>query len=70
MEAAKNDNGYNTEQALGLLFYHKYDVESARRDMGNYAPMDDHDWSHEEKVNTENLLRNSFASPDEYMSYD
>jgi len=35
---AKEKYGYNIEQALGMLFWHKYDAEAAMADLANYTP--------------------------------
>lgn len=45
---AQNDHGYNGEQALGMLFWHKNDLERAKIDLGNFTPYPD-DWSDEER---------------------
>lgn len=36
--SAKDEYGYNMEQALGMLFAHKYDLEKATLDLPNYEP--------------------------------
>ncbi|CAH1718067.1 unnamed protein product [Chironomus riparius] len=41
--------GYNTEQALGMLFWHKHDLEKALLDLGNFTPFPE-EWSKEDKV--------------------
>jgi hypothetical protein len=41
--------GYNTEQALGMLFWHKHDLEKALVDLGNFTPFPE-EWSKEDKV--------------------
>ncbi|XP_050407195.1 REST corepressor 1 [Patella vulgata] len=46
---AKEKHGYNTEQALGLLYFHKHNVEKALKDLGNFLPLPD-DWTVEDKV--------------------
>lgn len=46
---AKEKYGYNTEQALGMLFWHKYNVDRAISDLANFTPFPD-DWSIEDKV--------------------
>ena len=38
-----------SEQALGMLFWHKYNVERAMTDLANFTPYPD-DWSVEDKV--------------------
>ena len=39
----------SAEQALGMLFWHKYNVERAMIDLANFTPYPD-DWSVEDKV--------------------
>jgi len=46
---AKEKYGYNAEQALGMLFWHKYNVDRAMIDLANFTPYPD-DWSVEDKV--------------------
>jgi len=46
---ARFKHGYSEEQALGMLFWHKHDVERALNDLVNFAPFPD-DWSTEDKV--------------------
>ncbi|XP_074662552.1 REST corepressor 1-like [Tubulanus polymorphus] len=46
---AKEKHGYNTEQALGMLFWHKHHVEKALADLPNFTPYPD-DWTTEDKV--------------------
>uniref|UniRef100_T1IQN0 REST corepressor n=1 Tax=Strigamia maritima TaxID=126957 RepID=T1IQN0_STRMM len=46
---AKEKFGYNAEQALGMLFWHKHDLEKAIADLPNFTPFPD-DWSVEDKV--------------------
>ncbi|XP_035232424.1 REST corepressor 3-like, partial [Stegodyphus dumicola] len=46
---AKEKSGYNVEQALGMLFWHKYDIEKATADLQNYTPLPD-EWTVEDKV--------------------
>jgi len=47
---------YNTEQALGMLFWHKHDIKTSLEDMINFTPMPD-EWSLEDKV----LFEQAFA---------
>jgi len=47
---------YNTEQALGMLFWHKHDIKTSLSDMVNFTPMPD-EWSLEDKV----LFEQAFA---------
>ena len=49
LETAKTRHGYNIEQALGMLFWHKHNVEKALVDLPNFTPYPD-DWSIEDKV--------------------
>nr|CAD7587905.1 unnamed protein product [Timema genevievae] len=46
---AKEKYGYNGEQALGMLFWHKHDLERAISDLANFTPFPD-EWSVEDKV--------------------
>lgn len=46
---AKEKHGYNGEQALGMLFWHKHDLERAVLDLANFTPFPD-EWSVEDKV--------------------
>ncbi|XP_076441963.1 REST corepressor 3-like [Babylonia areolata] len=46
---AKEKHGYNTEQALGMLFWHKHNVERALTDLANFTPFPD-EWTAEDKV--------------------
>ncbi|MBN3298166.1 RCOR2 protein, partial [Amia calva] len=46
---AKEKHGYNMEQALGMLLWHKHDVEKSLADLANFTPFPD-DWSVEDKV--------------------
>lgn len=46
---AKERYGYNGEQALGMLFWHKHDLERAVLDLANFTPFPD-EWSVEDKV--------------------
>lgn len=46
---AKEKYGYNGEQALGMLFWHKHDLERAVLDLSNFTPFPD-EWSEEDKV--------------------
>ncbi|KAK6618361.1 hypothetical protein RUM44_002813 [Polyplax serrata] len=45
----KEKYGYNGEQALGMLFWHKHDLEKAVLDLGNFTPFPD-EWTVEDKV--------------------
>ncbi|XP_064601517.1 REST corepressor 1-like [Liolophura sinensis] len=46
---AKEKHGYNTEQALGMLFWHKHNVDKALSDLANFTPFPD-EWTVEDKV--------------------
>lgn len=46
---AKDKYGYNGEQALGMLFWHKHDLERAVMDLANFTPFPD-EWTEEDKV--------------------
>lgn len=46
---AKERYGYNAEQALGMLFWHKHDLEKAVTDLANFTPYPD-EWTKEDKV--------------------
>ncbi|KAJ3603659.1 hypothetical protein NHX12_028403, partial [Muraenolepis orangiensis] len=42
-------HGYNMEQALGMLLWHKHDVERSLADLANFTPFPE-EWSVEDKV--------------------
>ena len=46
---SKERFGYSSEQALGLLLWHRYDYETALSDLGNFEPLQE-EWTTEEKV--------------------
>ncbi|XP_035255339.1 REST corepressor 3-like isoform X2 [Anguilla anguilla] len=46
---AKEKHGYNVEQALGMLFWHKHNIEKSLADLPNFTPFPD-DWTMEDKV--------------------
>uniref|UniRef100_A0A8C0FYF3 REST corepressor 2 n=1 Tax=Chelonoidis abingdonii TaxID=106734 RepID=A0A8C0FYF3_CHEAB len=46
---AKDKHGYNIEQALGMLLWHKHDVEKSLADLANFTPFPD-EWTVEDKV--------------------
>ncbi|KAG8042245.1 hypothetical protein G9C98_004879 [Cotesia typhae] len=46
---AKEKYGYNGEQALGMLFWHKHNLERAVLDLSNFTPFPD-EWTIEDKV--------------------
>lgn len=68
---SKEKYGYNSEQALGMLFWHHHDMEKALSDLANFAPLPD-DWSAEDKITFEsafnsigkNFLRMKQMMPD------
>lgn len=45
----KEKHGYNMEQALGMLFWHKHNIEKSLADLPNFTPFPD-EWSVEDKV--------------------
>ncbi|KAK2182076.1 hypothetical protein NP493_368g02036 [Ridgeia piscesae] len=49
IQIAKEKHGYNSEQALGMLFWHKHCVEKALADLANFTPFPD-EWTVEDKV--------------------
>merc|ERR1712226_119087 len=49
IQVSKEKYGYNAEQALGMLFWHKYDLDRAIQDLANFTPFPD-EWSVEDKV--------------------
>lgn len=49
MTLAKEKFHYNGEQALGMLFWHKYDLDKAINDLSNFVPFND-DWNPEDKL--------------------
>ncbi len=49
VQVAKEKYGYNAEQALGMLFWHKHDLDRAVQDLANFTPFPD-EWSVEDKV--------------------
>lgn len=49
IQVAKQKYGYNGEQALGMLFWHKHDLERALQDLSNFTPFPD-EWTVEDKV--------------------
>ncbi|XP_072365766.1 REST corepressor 3 isoform X2 [Scyliorhinus torazame] len=46
---AKEKHGYNVEQALGMLFWHKHNIEKSLADLSNFTPFPD-EWTVEDKV--------------------
>lgn len=46
---AKDKHGYNMEQALGMLFWHKHNIEKSLADLPNFTPFPD-EWTVEDRV--------------------
>jgi len=57
LRVAKDKHGYNMEQALGLLYWHKYDIDKTSEDLRNFTPLPDA-WSMEDQV----IFEQSFSS--------
>jgi hypothetical protein len=53
---SKDQFNYNIDQALGMLFYHNYDVNKAITDLPNFCPLQE-DWSLEDMVIFEQAFR-------------
>ena len=49
IQISKEKYGYNAEQALGMLFWHKHDLDRAIQDLANFTPFPD-EWTVEDKV--------------------
>lgn len=49
ISTAKTDYGYSGEQALGMLFWHKYDLKKSITDLSNFQPFPD-EWTVEDKA--------------------
>jgi len=49
IQVSKEKYGYNAEQALGMLFWHKHDLDRAIQDLANFTPFPD-EWTVEDKV--------------------
>lgn len=49
VKVAKEKYGYNAEQALGMLFWHKYDLDRALQDFSNFTPYPS-EWTYEDEV--------------------
>ncbi|XP_040568598.1 REST corepressor 1 isoform X2 [Lepeophtheirus salmonis] len=49
IQVSKEKYGYNAEQALGMLFWHKHDLDKAMQDLANFTPFPD-EWTVEDKV--------------------
>ncbi|OAD60575.1 REST corepressor 3 [Eufriesea mexicana] len=48
-QKSKEKYGYNGEQALGMLFWHKHNLERAVLDLANFTPFPD-EWTVEDKL--------------------
>ncbi|KAM6972183.1 REST corepressor 3 isoform 2-T2 [Aplochiton taeniatus] len=46
---AKEKHGYNVEQALGMLFWHKHNIDKSLADLANFTPFPE-EWTVEDKV--------------------
>lgn len=46
---AREQHKYSEEQSLGMLFWHKHDMDRALQELANFAPFPD-DWTTEDKV--------------------
>ncbi|XP_049452965.1 REST corepressor 1 [Epinephelus fuscoguttatus] len=46
---AKEKHGYSMEQALGMLFWHKHNIEKSLADLPNFTPFPD-EWTVEDRV--------------------
>lgn len=62
IQIAKDKYNYNMEQALGMLCWHKYDVQKALADMPNFTPFPD-EWTVEDKV----LFEQAFQFHDKHF---
>eukprot|EP00066_Takifugu_rubripes_P001586 XP_003962861.2 PREDICTED: REST corepressor 1 [Takifugu rubripes] len=49
VSVAKEKHGYNMEQALGMLFWHKHNINKSLADLPNFTPFPD-EWTVEDKV--------------------
>lgn len=49
VRTAQEKYGYNMEQALGMLYWHSYDLKSAMEDLCNFMPYPN-EWSQEDEV--------------------
>jgi len=62
IQIAKEKYNYSTEQALGMLCWHKFNLEPALADLPNFAPLPD-EWSVEDKV----LFEQAFQFHDKHF---
>ncbi|XP_064394804.1 REST corepressor 3-like [Halichondria panicea] len=56
IKVAKEQYGYTLDQALGLLYWHKYDIKRATEDLANFCPLQD-EWSMEDRVTFEQAFQ-------------
>lgn len=56
LKISKEQFGYGMEQALGLLYWHKYNIEKAVEDLPNFCPVQE-EWSMEDKVTFEQAFQ-------------
>lgn len=49
VHVAKDKHGYNVEQALGMLLWHKHNLDKSLTDLANFTPFPD-EWSMEDKI--------------------
>jgi hypothetical protein len=55
-------------QALGMLFWHKHDLDRATQDLANFTPFPD-EWSVEDKVLFEQAFQVQYLAFTVYMIY-
>lgn len=63
LKNAKEKHCYNMEQALGMLYWHSYNVEKATDDLKHFTPLPD-EWSMEDRV----IFDQSFHSYGKHFS--
>ena len=56
IHTAKDRYGYNAEQALGMLFWHKHNMDRAMQDLANFTPAPS-EWSTNDKILFEQALK-------------
>ena len=49
IQIAIDKYGYNREQALAMLFWHKHDMDRALQDLANFTPVPN-EWSMDDKL--------------------
>lgn len=62
LNIAKEKYNYNSEQALGMLCWHKFNLEKAMADLPNFTPFPD-EWTVEDKV----LFEQAFQFHDKHF---